>query len=87
MKWFAQITYFVVLMLLFGCTDRAGDYPALSPTDQLLAESLLQADEVYPTAQSNTQKTRADALRGRAADLRGPVIDPETRRRMTRPNG
>jgi len=62
------------LLALAGCDDRMGDYPALLPTDQLLAEPRLpgHAAEVATSPDSVAQ-----GLEGRAAGLAshpsGPV--------------
>lgn len=73
-------------LLLAACGDPQADYPALMPTDALLAEPALPdaaADAAAaPEATTAATEARADALRARAEALRGPVIDPATRRRM-----
>lgn len=66
--------------LLSGC--GGGDYPALLPTDQVLAEPTLPDAQADPVATAGEAEARADALRARAEALRGPVIEPETARRM-----
>ncbi|SMO54850.1 hypothetical protein [Paracoccus laeviglucosivorans] len=62
------IGYAATLLLLAGCGDRMGDYPALMPTDQLLAEPTLPEH----AQDAATDPTATDAaLQGRAAGLSG----------------
>ncbi|MTH77499.1 hypothetical protein [Paracoccus aestuariivivens] len=74
-----QIGWVLALLALTGCDDRIGDYPALLPTNQILAEPALPA-HAADAAKDPTATT--DALRGRAAGLTaraaGPVAhDPD----------
>ena len=74
-------------LALAGCGDAVGDYPALMPTDQLLAEPALP-DHVpdaarSPAAVEAQAQTRAADLRRRAEALRGPVIEPDILSRMS----
>ncbi|MDO5648024.1 hypothetical protein [Paracoccus sp. (in: a-proteobacteria)] len=75
----------IIILILAGCADR-GDYPALLPTDQVLAAPVVPvharpaAADPAPVVAAAT--SRADAVRARADRLRGPVIDPATRARM-----
>ncbi|HWL59083.1 MAG TPA: hypothetical protein VNQ78_20725 [Paracoccus sp. (in: a-proteobacteria)] len=58
------------LLALAGCDDRMGDYPALLPTDQLLAEPRLPQHAAEVAASPDSV---AHGLEGRAAGLRsGP---------------
>lgn len=84
MKSIPTPTLILFLILLSACADRQPGYPALIPTDDILAEPEQIPD---PVAEAEIQKARADALRDRAEALRGPVIDPESRRRMVKANG
>lgn len=54
------------------------DYPALLPFEDLLAADTPRLDDTTDDA----LLARAAALRNRAAAIRGPVIDSQTRRRM-----
>ncbi|WP_410219476.1 hypothetical protein [Paracoccus sp. (in: a-proteobacteria)] len=73
-----------VILLLAAC-GAAPDYPALLPTAQVLAEPAVPTHAVTAT---NTdapvvaaEEGRAAALRARAEALRGPVVEPDLRRR------
>lgn len=68
------------VLLLTACAD--GDYPALLPTEQVLAEPTLPDSQADPVATAAEAGGRADALRARADALRGPVIEPGIARRM-----
>lgn len=58
----------LIVMALLGCDDRMGDYPALMPTDQLLAEPHIPAH----AGDQSTDQAGAQ-LTARAAGLaRGP---------------
>lgn len=82
MKHLSYLTLCAVIPLLSACADDNGEYPALMPTDQLLAEPELSPAASAPQATTENVESKADALRARAEALRQPVIDPETRRRM-----
>lgn len=85
----------ILFVLLAGCADfpaldRAvpaeatrGAYPKLLPLDAILTQSdaLQSAGRLTPAVVGDVL-TRAQALRARAARLRGPVIDAATRARM-----
>lgn len=71
----------LAIPLLAGCAG-GGDYPALLPTDQVLAEPSLPDAPADPGQVTAETSARADALNARAEALRGPVIEPETARRM-----
>lgn len=76
------------LAALSACGGAQGDYPALLPTAEALAEPAIPAHAggASPTGEDIT--ARADALRARADALRRPVIEPATRARMkARPGG
>lgn len=61
-----RIVLALTLATLAGCDDRIGDYPALLPTDQILAEPAIprHAAEAAsdPTALSDGLRRRADAI-------------------------
>lgn len=82
MKHLSYLTLCVVIPVMSACADNQDDYPALMPTDQLLAEPKLSPAASAPEATTENVESKADALRARADALRQPVIDPETRRRM-----
>jgi len=64
---------------------EAAEYPALVPLDPLLRQRVPPAADV---AAPQNLSARAEALRARAARLRGrPVIDGNTRARMARGAG
>lgn len=65
---------------LTACSGVDDDYPQLLPMDQILTDPTPVSDPVAVQAQLGGG---AAALRARAAALRGPVIDPATRARMT----
>lgn len=74
---------------LVGCGDEGGDYPALLPTGQVLAEPVLSPDYDPATSAAGAQQVtgdliaRANALRARAAALRAAaVIEAAARARM-----
>ena len=79
-----------LLVLLAACADDSENYPRLLPTAQILAEPVLPdhvgsaADQ--PMAVASDLESRAGGLRGRAEDLRGPVIEPEFRGQMNSVN-
>ncbi|MBU3032002.1 hypothetical protein [Paracoccus marinaquae] len=84
----SRLAAFCALLILSACGGGAGRYPALMPSDLILAEPALP-DHAGIAAASPDQadaatETRGAALRDRAASLQGPVIDPETRARMQR---
>ncbi|MCL3881112.1 hypothetical protein [Marivita sp. GX14005] len=54
------------------------DYPDLLPFERLLDGAPPRLDP----AEDENLRARADAVRARADNLRGPVIEPETRGRM-----
>lgn len=58
--------------------DPVAEYPALLPFEQLLAAEEPRLTE----ADDDALRARAAGLRGRAAGLGRPVIDPGTRDRM-----
>lgn len=69
---------------LAACSTDTQSYPRLLPTDQILAEPVLP-DHAPQSASSDVEaeaQARADALRRRADALRGPVIEPDTLRRI-----
>ncbi len=81
----------IIATILVGCSDfpeldaavtpaaRQAGYPSLVPMDQLIAG----AKEVQITEETvATLQGRVSGLKGRAARLRGPVIDGATRARM-----
>lgn len=73
---------FCVIWLLAGCVASTDTYPALLPTDELLAEPSLPDAQLDDAATTAETRSRADALQTRAEALRGPVIEPERRRQM-----
>lgn len=71
---------------LSACAGGQDDYPRLLPTEQVLAEPALPAHAATVAADAPPEAAvvaRAEALRARADALRGPVIEPGTRARMT----
>ncbi len=81
----------ITATMLAGCSNfpeldaaitpaaRQAGYPSLMPLDQLVAG----AEEVQITEETiATLQGRVSGLKGRAARLRGPVIDSATRARM-----
>ena len=66
-------------LALAGCGDAVGDYPALMPTDQLLAEPALlaHAAEVRddPAPAGDALASRADALSRRGGGAPGTTDD------------
>lgn len=83
MTCFARYAFCATLPLLTACSGQSGeDYPTLLPMDQLLAEPELPTAGVDPVAATSEARARADALRARADALRGPVIEPELKRRI-----
>lgn len=68
-------------LFLTGCSD-GGDYPALMPTEQLLAEPTLPEAQASPVATKAEVEARSRALQARAQALSGPVIEPDIQRRM-----
>ncbi|MDO5630292.1 MAG: hypothetical protein Q4G22_00475 [Paracoccus sp. (in: a-proteobacteria)] len=75
-------------LLAAACGDRGTDYPSLVPVETILAEPALPAAIGATATDAATAaapvQSRAEALRSRAQDLSGPVIDPATRARMDR---
>lgn len=69
-------------LMLAACVDPGGDYPALLPSDQILAEPSLSPEAADPATVETALAARASALRARAEALRGPVIEPPIRARM-----
>ena len=76
------------LVLAVACTplpdippmnNSAGPPPVLVPLDELMAS--IGAPRATEAA-SNALAARAARLQARAALMRGPVLDPETRRRL-----
>lgn len=74
-------------LALAGCGgDDAGRFPALLPTQQILAEPVLP-EHAAPAAASPAPTeaeaaSRAEALRRRAGALSGPVIEADALARM-----
>lgn len=71
-------------LLLAACNALDEGYPDLLPTDQILAEPELPDLPADPTPATDSARADGAALEARAENLRGPVIDEATRRRMTR---
>ncbi len=81
----------IIATVMAGCSDfpeldaavtpaaRDAAYPSLTPLDQLIAGA--QDVQITPQTVANLQG-RVTGLQGRAARLRGPVIDAATRARM-----
>lgn len=77
---------------LAGCTQfpeldetitpaaEAADYPELVPLGPLL--DAVDAAQVDAPATETELTTRADALRARADQLRGPIVSPQERARL-----
>ena len=85
---FARYALCATLPLLPTCSGQSGnDYPALLPMDQLLAEPELPTARVDPVTARSEARTRADELKARADALRGPVIEPELKRRIEESEG
>lgn len=61
------------LLALAGCADRIGDYPALLPTDELLAEPDLPA---HAADAATSDAGVAGGLQGRASGLASRVPAP-----------
>ncbi len=76
-----------LMLLAAGCDRNAAPYPTLLPTQQILSEPALPdhaADAgANPDAIDAATEDRAEALRSRAEALRRPVIEPESRARMS----
>lgn len=88
MTCFARYALCATLPLLSACSGQSGnDYPTLLPMDQLLAEPELPAARVDPDIATDEARTRAEDLRARADTLRGPVIEPELKRRIEETEG
>ncbi|MBW7057149.1 hypothetical protein KY389_10665 [Paracoccus bogoriensis] len=74
-------------VLTAACADR-GAYPRLLPTADVLAEPALPAHAVPAATPEGATRieaaalSRAEALRRRAANLGGPVIEPDLRDRL-----
>ena len=69
----------LILILTLGACSQDGAYPALLPTDQVLAPPALPA-HAAPAATSaapveTATAARAAALQARAEALRGPVVE------------
>lgn len=73
-------------LILSACHNGAADYPALLPTQQILAEPTLPdhsaSAAVDPEATQAATSARADALRRKADALNAPVIEPAIKSRM-----
>lgn len=74
-------------LALAGCgSGDDGRFPALLPTQQILAEPVLPdhaaAAAASPAPAEAEAAARAAALRRRAGALAGPVIEPEALARM-----
>lgn len=87
MTCFVRYALCAALPLLSACDDRPDDYPRLLPMSELLAEPELSPAGADPAATEQAVRSRADELRARADDLRGPVIDPPLRRRIGEAEG
>lgn len=71
------------LPLTLAACGGGGTYPALMPTEAILAEPVLSpALGTAPAAVRDDAAARAAALRARAQGLRGPVIESEFRAQM-----
>lgn len=75
----------LVCILMLSACGGMSEYPRLLPTDRILAEPALpdhaRQSAADPAPAEAVARDRADALRARADALRGPVVDPELRRR------
>lgn len=83
--------WIIPVLGLAACTDfpqvdaalsqngPSADYPEISPFEQLKSDQVPRLTGVDDDA----LRARAEALRARVGGLRGPVIDPDTRDRMT----
>ncbi|MDS9468386.1 hypothetical protein RGQ15_12490 [Paracoccus sp. MBLB3053] len=69
----ARIGLALAMLTLAGCDDRMGDYPALLPTEQMLAEPTLPG---HAADASTDPAAVSGELRGRAAAL--STSTPET---------
>ncbi|MBM3604293.1 MAG: hypothetical protein FJX25_05925 [Alphaproteobacteria bacterium] len=73
------------LALLLTACGKPDDFPRLLPTAQILAEPALPVHATVaatePDAVEAAENRRAEALRARARELQGPVVDPVLRRR------
>ena len=91
------VPFLLLLGLLPACTQfpeldgvtsdvaENADYPTLLPLDPLMqSTSLPNADAEETEAEL---QARVAALQARAARLRGQVVDPETRRRLSEDAG
>ncbi|QBX35051.1 hypothetical protein E4191_10300 [Paracoccus liaowanqingii] len=78
----------LTLVLLIAACSEGGEFPALLPTDRLLAEPALPAHAVAaradPAPLEAATLARAEALQARAAALQRPVVDPALRARAGR---
>ncbi|WP_304617251.1 hypothetical protein [Paracoccus sp. (in: a-proteobacteria)] len=78
--------------LTAACAER-GEYPRLLPTAEVLAEPALPAHAAPAATPEGAARTeadtlsRAEALLRRAGGLRGPVIEPSLRDRLTGAGG
>lgn len=75
----------LILVLTLAACAEGERYPALLPTDRLLAEPALPAHATAaradPAPVRAATDARAEALRARAEALRGPVVEPGLRNR------
>lgn len=67
-------------LFLAACGGQDADYPQLLPMDEILTDAAPAPD---PAPLRAGLDRGAAALRARAAGLRGPVIEPAIRARMT----
>lgn len=91
MKHAPHLAVLCALLSVTACGGGDGAYPALLPTERILAEPVLPAhaaDAAQGPAQADTTAAaRAEALRRRADALRGPVIEPDALARMQAAGG
>ena len=68
-----------------GQSARNATYPTLQPLDPLIAAaaSMVTSGQITPASQQ-AFNSRITALRAKASQLRGPIIDAGTRARMRR---
>ncbi|MDG1864072.1 MAG: hypothetical protein P8J02_12885 [Yoonia sp.] len=64
-------------------TAKVADYPTLLPLEPLLAAATASGAQISPASEA-AFSSKIAALRAKAARLRGPVIDAQTRSRMQR---
>ena len=91
-----RLAFWILPCALFACTafpeldgvtvaaDRNAAYPALVPLEPLIRQANAATQTRITPASVATLDSRIVALRDRANGLRGPVIDPATRTRLTR---